>query len=202
MARPPKRLFHLVFESPCWKGLGAESEEKREPVSDIDTGVVDSLKALDPDGRLEKRTHAPQQKIALFDHLVGAGENRGWNIEPDRFGGLQVDDQLVFGRRLHRQIGRLLALQDAIDVAGRTPILVEEIRPVGDQAAGCDEVTLDVDPWQLVASREAHDQIAMNKSQRTAGDDQATIRRTRKGSKRALDLAGIAHVDRAHLQGE
>jgi hypothetical protein len=31
-------------------------EEKREPASDIDTGVVDSLKALDPDGRLEKRT--------------------------------------------------------------------------------------------------------------------------------------------------
>jgi hypothetical protein len=29
-------------------GLGAESEEKREPVSDIDTGVVDSLKALGP----------------------------------------------------------------------------------------------------------------------------------------------------------
>jgi hypothetical protein len=37
------------------KGLGAESEEKREPASDIDTGAVDSLKALDPDGRLEKR---------------------------------------------------------------------------------------------------------------------------------------------------
>ena len=32
------------------------SEEKREPVSDIDTGVADSLKVLDPDGRLEKRT--------------------------------------------------------------------------------------------------------------------------------------------------
>ena len=32
---------------PCWKGLGADSEEKREPVSDIDTAVVDSLKALD-----------------------------------------------------------------------------------------------------------------------------------------------------------
>ena len=34
---------------PCWKGLGADSEEKREPVSDIDTVVVDSLKALDPE---------------------------------------------------------------------------------------------------------------------------------------------------------
>ena len=34
---------------PCWKGLGADSEEKHEPVSDIDTAVVvDGLKALDP----------------------------------------------------------------------------------------------------------------------------------------------------------
>ena len=32
---------------PWWKGPGADSEEKREPVSDIDTAVVDSLKALD-----------------------------------------------------------------------------------------------------------------------------------------------------------
>jgi hypothetical protein len=29
-------------------GLGADSEEKREPVRDIDTAVVDSLKVLDP----------------------------------------------------------------------------------------------------------------------------------------------------------
>ena len=34
---------------PCWKGLGVASEEKREPVSDINAGVVDSLKALDPE---------------------------------------------------------------------------------------------------------------------------------------------------------
>src|SRR5471030_3229690 len=33
---------------PYWKGLGADSEEKREPASDIDTVVVDSLKVLDP----------------------------------------------------------------------------------------------------------------------------------------------------------
>jgi hypothetical protein len=31
-----------------YKGLGADSEEKHEPASDIDTVVVDSLKALDP----------------------------------------------------------------------------------------------------------------------------------------------------------
>jgi hypothetical protein len=33
---------------PSWKGLGADSEEKHEPASDIDSVVVDSLKALDP----------------------------------------------------------------------------------------------------------------------------------------------------------
>jgi hypothetical protein len=30
-----------------YKGPGADSEEKREPVSDINTAVVDSLKVLD-----------------------------------------------------------------------------------------------------------------------------------------------------------
>jgi hypothetical protein len=48
------RLFHLVLESHDGRAPGADSEEKHEPVSDIDTVVVD-LKALDPDGRLEKR---------------------------------------------------------------------------------------------------------------------------------------------------
>jgi hypothetical protein len=42
-------LFHLVLESHDGRALGADSEEKHEPVSDIDTVVVDSLKALDPE---------------------------------------------------------------------------------------------------------------------------------------------------------
>ena len=47
-ARPPNRLFYLVLESHDGRGLGADSEEKREPASDVDTALVDSLKALDP----------------------------------------------------------------------------------------------------------------------------------------------------------
>jgi hypothetical protein len=37
----------LDKESPI-QGPSADSEEKREPVRDIDTAVVDSLKVLDP----------------------------------------------------------------------------------------------------------------------------------------------------------
>jgi hypothetical protein len=42
-------LFHLVFESHDGRAPSADSEEKHEPVSDIDTVVVDSLKVLDPE---------------------------------------------------------------------------------------------------------------------------------------------------------
>jgi hypothetical protein len=40
-------LFRLVLESHPGRAFCAESEEKHEPVSDIDTVPVDSLKALD-----------------------------------------------------------------------------------------------------------------------------------------------------------
>ena len=36
----------MTKEAP-YKGPGADSEEKREPVSDINTAVADSLKVLD-----------------------------------------------------------------------------------------------------------------------------------------------------------
>jgi hypothetical protein len=38
------------------EGLGADSEEKHEPASDIDTVVVDSLKALDPERPIREAT--------------------------------------------------------------------------------------------------------------------------------------------------
>src|SRR6266404_8975307 len=83
-------LANSLTKKAPYKGLGAESEEKREPVSDIDTAVVDSLKALDPDGRLEKRTNGQTSRYVrfvpkpdsctaakepLFDHLVSDGEH-------------------------------------------------------------------------------------------------------------------------------
>jgi hypothetical protein len=49
-ARPPQRLFHLVLGSHDGRALSADSEEKREPVGDINTvSWVDSLKTLDPE---------------------------------------------------------------------------------------------------------------------------------------------------------
>ena len=75
---------------------------------------------------------------------------------------LRLMHRLVFGRRLYRKIGRLLALKDAIDIAGRLPKLVDEIRPIRHQAAGSDEEAFPIDRRQLVPGRQRDDQIAMN----------------------------------------
>jgi hypothetical protein len=49
-------LFRLVLESHNGRALGADSEEKHEPVSDIDTKAVDGLKVLDPNRPIREAT--------------------------------------------------------------------------------------------------------------------------------------------------
>jgi hypothetical protein len=55
---------------------------------------------------------------ALFDHLVGACKQRRRYGEDKRLGSADVDHQFVLGRRLDRQVGRLLALEDAALLGG------------------------------------------------------------------------------------
>src|SRR5262249_31940721 len=73
-----------------------------------------------------------------FDYLVGAEQHDVGRPNSERLGGLHIEHRFVFGRRLHGKIGRLFTLEDAVDVAGGLPELVEEIRPIGDQTAGSD----------------------------------------------------------------
>ena len=64
-----------------------------------------------------------------FDHLVGALLENPRHVEAERLCGLEVDHQLVLCRRLHRQVGGLLALEDNLTV--RTmPTLRPKLRKV------------------------------------------------------------------------
>src|SRR5262249_43029887 len=51
-----------------------------------------------------------------FDHLVGAGEQRGGNFEFEGSCGLDIDDELELGRPVDRQVGRLRAFEDATGI--------------------------------------------------------------------------------------
>src|SRR6516164_2501853 len=91
---------------------------------------------------------------SLFDHLVGAGKQRLRHGESERLRGLEIDYKLVLRGRLHREIARLLALENAIDIVGRAPELVGKIRSVGDQAASRDADAVVGDVRQLIAGDE------------------------------------------------
>jgi hypothetical protein len=62
---------------------------------------------------------------ALFDDLVGAGEQCRRNLDTDRFRGFQIDDQLELGRHLDRKVGWIGTLEDTIDIGRCLPILIE-----------------------------------------------------------------------------
>src|SRR5262245_10046205 len=61
-------------------------------------------------------------RAASFDHLVGARKHRRRYFKTKHFRRFEIDDQLELGRRLHRQVGRLLALENAVDIAGRASV--------------------------------------------------------------------------------
>jgi hypothetical protein len=44
------------------------------------------------------------------------------------------DVQLIFGRRLHRQVSGFLSFENAIYITSRAPVRVDNIRPVGGEA--------------------------------------------------------------------
>src|SRR5262245_55825620 len=115
-------------------------------------------------------------KFRLFDEFVGGGEQRCWHSEAKRLGSLEIDDQLVFGRRLHRKIGRLLASEDTIGIRRRTPVLIHDIRTVGDQAAKCDGRAGPIDSRDTVARRKRGNLRTMSDREGIWYDDQTTVR--------------------------
>jgi hypothetical protein len=67
--------------------------------------------------------HRSKKMAFLFDHLGGAGEKRRWYSEAGRLRGLELDDKLVLCRRFHWHVGGLLAVKDAIEVAGGAAVV-------------------------------------------------------------------------------
>src|ERR1035441_1934668 len=75
---------------PCWKGPGADSEEKQEPASDIDIAVVDSLKVLDPNRPIREATELRTSRSGLRAILRYSRRSRCGLAAPHRLANLET----------------------------------------------------------------------------------------------------------------
>src|SRR5260370_38104808 len=89
-------------------------------------------------GAISGLTHRGKHAVS-FNHLVGGGKELWRKSDAEGFCGLQIDHQLELGRRLHGKIARLVAPEDALDIAGRPAELVVVVSPVGHQPGTVDE---------------------------------------------------------------
>src|SRR5215472_4406254 len=106
-----------------------------------------------------------QQHSCSFDHLVGAGDQRWWQVEAERLGCLEIDRQLDPGRELDRQISGLGALENPVDIAGPTPIALSLVDAVGCKQAGLDISAFGADGRQPRGERELRDLHTLRKEQ-------------------------------------
>ena len=53
----------------------------------------------------------------LFDHLVGGGQQRFRDGKAERLGGLEVDDEIIFGRLYDRQVRGSCTLENSTGVS-------------------------------------------------------------------------------------
>src|SRR5262249_22257258 len=97
----------------------------------------------------------------LLDHLVGAGEQRGWHVEAERLGGLEIHDELEFSRRLNREVLWSRPVQDSADVACRASNHIGQISAVADETTGLCKFPREVHSGQLVLGSKINDRSVL-----------------------------------------
>src|SRR5215475_5319785 len=76
--------------------------------------------------------------VGSTDHFSRLEEDGRGNGEAERLGGLEVDNQLELRGLLHRQVGRLGALEDFVHVIGGPPVHLCVAGSIRHQSPGLD----------------------------------------------------------------
>ena len=157
----------------------------------------------------------PVCPACLLDYLIGQEQQGGGHGDSQRLGGREVDDQFEFGRLLHRQVGGLGTLQEAIHIVGRALPLVRLARPIAEEAASLHKLPCLIYGRQMAYGRECCEPSDVLKEHRVSQDKECVRVRTghhREGAVKRLGTARLhgvqldaqrlgRHVCHPHLEG-
>src|SRR5262249_18499298 len=166
MAMRGARLIHAVQFADVWRGISATAHLCRS------------------------RTPG-----ASFDHLVGAGEQRGRHFEAEHPCGLSVNDELELAHLLDRQFPRLYTLEDATGIDADDTPRIRDVGPVAHQPAGFGDFTRGGCHGNRVARRHGG-QLNPPAVEKSAGADEEGIGPLAdKRCKCGIDLAAVGSVE-------
>src|SRR5262245_204326 len=90
----------------------------------------------------------------LFDQLVGERKQIRWDIEAERFGGCEVDDEIDLACQLNRHIGGCRPFENPASVDAGTTVGIGLARSVAHKDAGLGEAAKGTARRQRVANRQ------------------------------------------------
>src|SRR5215470_5610084 len=103
---------------------------------------------------LLRRRAASRTRAASFDHLVGAGEESRGQVDAERLGGSEVDDEIEFGRLLDRDVPWLRPVHYLVHKIGGAAEQVREVWSIGHQTPCFDMLPKTVHRRQARAQRQ------------------------------------------------
>ena len=143
MSAPRLRRRHRIGSNECFdRGRKPASLLQHEMLADVRCGSFAprypakprTMSAVAPQSgntahrrngaKCQRPEHVSQRSKLLSITSSARASSVGGIVDAERLGGLEIDDKLVPGRLLHRQVGRLGALENAIDVERRTTVHV------------------------------------------------------------------------------
>ena len=145
------------------------------------------------------RTHAPQQKGSLFDHLVGACKQRRRYCEAERLGGLQIKNEVERGRLYDRQIRRLGTFENPASIDADLMIRIRKAGSVAHQTPGYGELPKLINRWHRMARCQRDELVAPAEEERIGSDEKRAGPLLDEGCERRVEVAFAAGLQDMQL---